>query len=179
MLVLFVYCNLSMYVQRVLQVCSVSNLRCCWFQIAVTSNKPPAFLKVKLESVKIQLYSAVLKKWQLTLEQFCLRCWRLSQRLKQANSVFTKQPLASAIVGIWFLLEDVSCLFLALVHLSAKVRGLRGSVYCLVQLHHELICVLYHHGPPACCYLCTDVPGKHQKNGCILDFNNINLWDCI
>lgn len=53
------------------------------------------------------------------------------------------------------------------------------SVYCLVQLHHELICVLYHHGPPACCYLCTDVPGKHQKNGCILDFNNINLWDCI
>lgn len=58
-------------------------------------------------------------------------------------------------------------MFLTLVHLSQKVRGLQKvgggadggagalqdeSVYCLVQLHHELMAspslCMYHHGPP-------------------------------
>lgn len=47
------YCNPSVCVLRVLQVCSVSHLRCCRFQLALTSNEAPVLLKVKMASGRI------------------------------------------------------------------------------------------------------------------------------
>lgn len=102
----------------------------------------------------------------------------MSHRLKQANSLFTKQTLAGAIVGISARARcSRSCTYLRSFGASRRFGAHGGagvvltgerelqdeSVYCLVQLHRELICVCALSAciitpPPACCYSCTMCP---------------------